>query len=190
MTWNVRGINSAWKWDSIRNKITDGQCDIVCLQETKKDSFDPLFLRKICPPVLDTFDFLPSVGASGGILIIWRGALFTGIRIFHNEFAITMEFCSRHDGSKWVLTCIYGPCTPEGKNVFLDWFRNIQMPGETDRLILGNFNLIRKEADRNRPRVISLKCSGSMLLLVNWVSMKLFCWEKIHMVQYAAASPP
>ena len=74
MTWNVRGINSSWKWDSIKNKISEAQCDIVCLQETKKDFLDPFFLKKICPSNLDTYDFLPSVGASGGILIAWRGS--------------------------------------------------------------------------------------------------------------------
>ena len=61
MTWNVRGINSSWKWDSIKNKISEAQFDIVCLQETKKDFLDPLFLKKFCPSNLDTYDFLPSV---------------------------------------------------------------------------------------------------------------------------------
>jgi hypothetical protein len=36
MTWNVRGINSTWKWNPVKNKIADAFCDIVCLQETKK----------------------------------------------------------------------------------------------------------------------------------------------------------
>lgn len=91
------------------------------------------------------------MGASGGILIAWRGSLFSGNRVSCNNFAITTEFRSRHDNSKWVLTCVYGPCTPEGKGIFLHWFRNIQMSPETDWLILGDFNLIRKVEDRNRP---------------------------------------
>jgi len=69
MTWNVRGINSSWKWDPVRNKISEAQCDIFCLQETKKESFDIPFLREICPPSFDAFDFLPSMGALRGILI-------------------------------------------------------------------------------------------------------------------------
>ena len=36
LCWNVRGINSDSKWDSIINKITERRCDIICLQETKK----------------------------------------------------------------------------------------------------------------------------------------------------------
>jgi exonuclease III len=66
MSWNVRGINARWKWDAIKDKIVQSSCDIVCLQEIKKDAFDRQFLRNICPPSFDALDFLPSVGASGG----------------------------------------------------------------------------------------------------------------------------
>lgn len=48
------------------------------------------------------------------------------------------------------MTAIYAPCTPVGKTEFLDWFREIEMPAETDWLIVGDFNLLRKPKDRNR----------------------------------------
>lgn len=130
---------------------SNAQCDIICFQETKKDSFEPSFLRKICPPPFDSYDFLPSVGASGGILIAWKGSLFSGNRLSFENFALTIEFCSKHDNSKWVLTCVYGPCTTEGKTVFLNWLKNIQMAPEVDWIVLGDFNLIRKLEDRNKP---------------------------------------
>lgn len=66
LSWNVRGINATWKWDAVRNKILQSACDIFCLQETKKETFDASFLRKICPACFDSFEFLPSIGASGG----------------------------------------------------------------------------------------------------------------------------
>lgn len=103
----------------------------VCRKQ-KKEGFDPLYLRKIYPPAFDTCDFLPSVGASV-VSIAWKGSLFSGSKITCNEFAITTEFRSRHDNSKWVLTCVYG---------------NVQMNPDT-WLILGDFNLIRKAKDRN-----------------------------------------
>lgn len=39
LTWNVRGINAQWKWDAVRDKISQSVCDIICLLETKKDAF-------------------------------------------------------------------------------------------------------------------------------------------------------
>ena len=120
LTWNVRGINSSWKWDLVKNKVICVQCDIICFQETKKDSFDSSFLRKIYPPPFDSFDFLPSVGASGGILIAWKSSLFSSNKLSSSSFALTIDFCSKHDNSKWVLTYVYGPYTKEGKGLFLN----------------------------------------------------------------------
>jgi exonuclease III len=67
--WNVRGINTRSKWDAIKDKVVESSCDIVCFQETKKELFDNNFLKNVCPTGFDKFEFLPSVGASGGILI-------------------------------------------------------------------------------------------------------------------------
>jgi exonuclease III len=115
LSWNVRGINSNLKWDSIRNKATECGCDIICLQETKKTSFDLLFLKNICPSSFDNFAFVPSDGASGGMLVAWKGSFFEGTLVFHNEYAMSMEFKSLHNGNFWLLTNIHAPCTPEGK---------------------------------------------------------------------------
>ena len=62
-----------------------------------------------------------------------------------------MELTSKHDDSIWLLTNIYAPCTPSGKPLFLHWLKDIQMPPEVNWLLAGDFNLIRKPADRNKP---------------------------------------
>jgi len=47
LCWNVRGVNLDKKWNAIRDRIVDSKCDIVCLQETKREHFDDLFLRNM-----------------------------------------------------------------------------------------------------------------------------------------------
>lgn len=42
---------------------------IFCLQETKRESFDIHYIRKFAPKRFDKFDYCPSLGASGGILV-------------------------------------------------------------------------------------------------------------------------
>jgi exonuclease III len=49
LCWNVRGINAAEKWPTIRNKIDECNCEIFCFQETKKEHFDLAFLRNFAP---------------------------------------------------------------------------------------------------------------------------------------------
>jgi hypothetical protein len=41
----------------------------------KKQSFDLMFIKKICPAAFDAFYYTPSVGASGGTVIIWKSFL-------------------------------------------------------------------------------------------------------------------
>jgi exonuclease III len=69
LSWNVRGINDKDKWDPLRNKIEESNANILCLQETKKESIDLHVIRKFAPKRFGRFDFCPSVGASGGILV-------------------------------------------------------------------------------------------------------------------------
>jgi hypothetical protein len=65
-----------------------------------------------------------------------------------------VEFISKVTGQKWILTNIYAPCTPDGKLDFLRWFWDIDMPDEECWIILGDFNLIRRPENKNRPRGI------------------------------------
>ncbi|KAG2621111.1 hypothetical protein PVAP13_3NG170326, partial [Panicum virgatum] len=128
LCWNIRGLNSDKKWNSLRDKISEPGCDIICLQKTKKDSFDLQFIRNFCPAAFDAFEYLPSIGASEGTLA------------FANEFSISVEFISKHNDLQWILTNVYGPCTSFGKQNFTNWLQNIQMPEAFPWLLLGDFN--------------------------------------------------
>lgn len=127
-------------------------CDVVCLQETKKDAFDLMFIKKICPSSFDSFEFHPAVGAFGGSIIIWKSSLFTGTKIFENDYCVSVEFVSNHNYDSLILSNIYAPCTAPGKRAFLQWFKNIHMPDNINWLIVGDFNLYRSPNDRNKPR--------------------------------------
>jgi len=62
-----------------------------------------------------------------------------------------VELASKHNDLVWVLTNIYAPCTPAGKQLFLVWLKNIQMPQEVNWLLAGDFKLLRNPEDRNKP---------------------------------------
>lgn len=74
-----------------------------------------------------------------------------------------------HNNESWILINVYGPCTAEGKRSFIEWFKQIQMLVEIDWLIVGDFNLMRKQEDRNKEGVILLRYSCSMMPSVHWV---------------------
>ena len=72
----MRGINSKGKWEAVRSKIIESGCDIVCLQETKHEHFDAVYIKKLCPSSFNSIEYLPSIGASGGLIIVWKGNRF------------------------------------------------------------------------------------------------------------------
>jgi hypothetical protein len=63
---------------------------------------------------------MPSVGASGRTVIIWKSSKFSRAVIFQNAYAMSIEFSSTMSDVQWVLTNVYAPCTPEGRVEFLD----------------------------------------------------------------------
>jgi exonuclease III len=70
LSWNIGGINGTNKWMTIRSKISERNCDIPCLQETKRAHFDQAYMRNFSGPVFDCFEYIPSQGLSGGTIVI------------------------------------------------------------------------------------------------------------------------
>jgi hypothetical protein len=105
------------------------------LRELAKMTLNGSYLYSLigfCPAAFDCYSFILSQGASGGTIIIWKSSKFSGHTIFQNNYALSVELTSTLLGIPWVLTNVYAPCTPEGKLEFLDWFRNIDMPINTN----------------------------------------------------------
>jgi hypothetical protein len=71
--------------------------------------------------------------------------------VFQNRFTLSIEFTSLISGSSWILTNIYAPCSMDGRADFLQWLNEVDMPDDMDWLLVGDFNLIRRMRDRNKP---------------------------------------
>jgi hypothetical protein len=61
LDWNLRGINSQTRWNDIRQKIDESGCNVICFQETKRESFDHAYLHNFCPRRFSHFAFSPSI---------------------------------------------------------------------------------------------------------------------------------
>lgn len=119
LCWNIRGINSQEKWDAIRDKISESACHVVCLQETKRASFDPFYLKKFYPRSIDKFAFSPSDGASGGLLIAWNSSLLDGTIVHFNSYAVSCKLTFKLDNRSFHVTNIYGPSDHAQKQGFV-----------------------------------------------------------------------
>ena len=71
LCWNVRGLNAEARQLAVRQKIDESGCSIVCRQQTKCMQMDQRFIRKFCLRHFDNFVYVPSAGASVGMLVVW-----------------------------------------------------------------------------------------------------------------------
>ena len=130
MCWNVRGLNSPARQRDVRAKIEESRCSIICLQETKCDTFDIRMIRSSCPRRFDQFAFSPSVGASGGILIIWNSSVFEGQLLETQRYSVVVSFKSVHSSEKWTMVSVYGPCEGQHRDDFVSWLYHLSIPSD------------------------------------------------------------
>jgi hypothetical protein len=148
LCWNIRGLNNSNKWDAVKNKVEESACAVFCLQETKRHDFDSGFIRNFAPRRFDKYDFVPSVGASGGILLAWNSSVFDGNVVDKQRFGITVHFTSTQTSQSWKLTSVYGPCTEPARS---DFGLGDVIEEEDNWLFMGDFNFYRSLNKRNRP---------------------------------------
>ncbi|KAL7177287.1 hypothetical protein ACSBR2_030606 [Camellia fascicularis] len=76
LSWNVRGLGKPEKRRHLKNLIKEKRVDMVLIQETKKSSFDEIFVRSIWPEDDLGYIGVDAVGSAGGLLCLWKPAVF------------------------------------------------------------------------------------------------------------------
>ena len=148
LIWNVRGLNSTARQGSVRSLVASSCADIVCVQETKITAISQRVILSALGSDFTGYLALPSVGASGGILVAWRHHVgISGAQRVDN-FSMSIQF-STDNGQTWWLTCVYGPQGNEDKIQFLQELRDIRVTCQGPWMIAGDFNLIYKDEDKN-----------------------------------------
>jgi endonuclease/exonuclease/phosphatase family metal-dependent hydrolase len=72
--------------------------------------------------------------------------------VMHCElFALSVHFTSTQSAQSWTLVNIYGPCTGENRDKFVQWLYDLNIPDDEDWILMGDFNFIRSPNNRNKP---------------------------------------
>jgi exonuclease III len=114
--------------------------------------FSWISILQLLGPEFSNYAYLPSVGASRGILMAWRDRLTSLSNSMLGSHSISVQFCSA-EGQHWRLTCVYGPQGNEAKIQFLQELRDVRQACSGPWLLAGDFNLILHEEDKNNPNV-------------------------------------
>ena len=95
--------------------------------------------------------YVPSVGASAGIVVIWNSSFFEGWLIEENPYGVYVEFYSKHTYEVWTLLSFYGPCQGQARDDFVQWLYNLNIASDDKWLLLRYFNFMRSIDNRNQP---------------------------------------
>ena len=170
LCWNVRGLNSRARQDEVHTLVNSSRVDVVCLQETKMAAVSRGTLLSMLGSDFSYFIELPSIGASGGILIAWRHGLGQASASRIDQYSVSVEFSPR-GLQPWWLTCVYGPQGDDNKLLFLQELRSIRANCQGPWLLLGDFNLITSVEDKNN-RNINRAMMGRFRRLINDLELR------------------
>lgn len=104
LAWNIRGFGSCSKRREVQNVVRRYKCDLLVLSETKLDSFSSSILRTIGGGRLTEWNFLPSQGASGSILISWNITMGIMLEDFRGTYSLSIKFRNLSDNYEWWFT--------------------------------------------------------------------------------------
>lgn len=153
LCWNVRGLNDSAKRASVRNQVLSTGATIVCLQETKiSDWTHNLLVETVGPDLANNTAFLPSVGASGGILIAASDHFFKLNQQHLTAHIVSVTVTMRAENKTWTLTGVYGPQSDTDK-LFLQEIMDLRTHCLPAWLMLGDFNLIMSAQEKSNARL-------------------------------------
>ncbi|XVF33934.1 hypothetical protein REPUB_Repub18cG0013800 [Reevesia pubescens] len=146
--WNVRGLGLSIKWGVLRNLISSYKAEMVLIQETKMELIKDYFIRNIWPDLNFEWLFQPSLGSSGGLLIISDKDIFLCCYSLQLRSALIMK-------GRWILhnfDCVicnvYAPCDLVDKNLLWSELLSLTSNSSDNCCFAGDFNAIRSVFER------------------------------------------
>jgi exonuclease III len=121
-SWNIRGLGDKDKCIDVKAALSTFNPDLICLQESKLQDLNRFKASSFLPPSIRSFDFVPSIGASGwgGIITAWNNDVLSCLGCDAGRFSLTSRFQSNISDHDFSVTNVYGSCTAALKQDFLD----------------------------------------------------------------------
>ena len=116
----------------------------MCIQETKKENFNKLICQSLWGDSTASWDSVPSVHTSGGLLCMWNNSVFEVDRRVKGRNFLMLDGRWAKDNQRLYIVNVYAPCDLAGKRVMWEELRQLKV-SNPDGLwcFLGDFNSIR-----------------------------------------------
>lgn len=170
LVWNVCGLNSPARCDSIYQVVLLSGASVVCFQETKLQVVTRATVDRCLGREFDCFFFLPADGTRGGILLAWKSAVVLLSNPHYSNNAITARV-GDSGATGWWLTGVYGPQSDVDKCLFPQEIKDIRDLHPGPWTVAGDFNLIVDAVDKNNAN-LNRRMMGKFRRLLSELDLK------------------
>jgi exonuclease III len=155
LIWNCQGLGRISKFEFLKELIRDEKVDFIGMQETKKNHFMDSLLSSLAGNKLFAWFSSPPNGRSGGLLVGFKSEVFDVREHEAGEFMIRTLVLHREKNLIWNFVNVYGATQKEHKSRFLSELSAVCSRSQAPLLIDGDFNIIRKAEEKNKPGGLS-----------------------------------
>ncbi|KAL2605012.1 hypothetical protein AAZV13_09G099800 [Glycine max] len=149
LSFNSRGLGSWVKRSAIRKLTLAHNVDILCIQETKRESIDKKLCQYLWGDDNASWEFAPSNNAAGGLLCIWNNEAFMVDRRVVGRGFILLEGTWTKDNKKVYITNVYAPCDLQRRRDQWEELKHLKaLYHDGPWCLLGDFNSIRHQQER------------------------------------------
>jgi exonuclease III len=183
--WNVRGLGDNDKCSVVRDNLVSANPFVVCLQETKLASHEPVKLRAFIPPQLSESVVVDADGSRGGLLTAWNPNHLSLVSSISRVFSLTTVLASTTADLSFTITNVYAPADHSLSPAFAEEMVALRPLVTGAWLIAGDFNLIRypSEKNNNRFNVTLAALFNDLIHSMGWFELPLldrrFTWSNM-----------
>jgi exonuclease III len=106
--WNVRGLNSLVRRETVRDMVQSVKPVVVCLQETKLALFTQQLAIETLGHNLDGYCYLLANGTKSGILVMWQTDHIEATNVTLKDYCLSVEIKFKSTSLGFLLTSVYG----------------------------------------------------------------------------------
>ncbi|KAL5717583.1 hypothetical protein ACHQM5_010565 [Ranunculus cassubicifolius] len=152
LSWNLRGSKAEEKAKCLRRVIRKWCPLVVVLLETKREKFSSKVASFFWGPNPCGWKFIPSIGLSGGIVILWDALQLDCLDVLEGAFTLTVILKVVDKNLAWALTGVYGPTDPKDKQQFWQELKWVGGYVNCPWTLAGDFNAVRKNEERSNSK--------------------------------------
>jgi len=120
ISFNIRGLGAVEKRREIWRLVSDRKLTVLCIQETKMEVMDDFLCRSLWGSDTMAYSFKSSVGASGGILMMWDTSVMDVWMSVNIANCLMVKGMFKNNNEVFYLANFYASCKNRGHHDLWD----------------------------------------------------------------------